>query len=218
MSLSHTVLTHSHASKLKGPALPPVQYEQACKALAECRSIDDAKQWNTKAEALAAWAKVYHSKQAMNEARKLRLHAYRRMAELSSELRPASPGSPEGGRLPGSQKLLEAYGFTRKEAQQIRGVGNAPAHRFAKAVESNPVPTVRGFLEQGVVSKDVDGLKSFDAFRYFTNRVKPELAAKRVLQSDVKARLLAARQVRDWCDEFAESLEQRAAQAPGGSL
>lgn len=64
----------------------PVQYDEAVKALAACTTIDESKHWADKAEALAAWAKVYKDDQVAIEARRLKLHAYRRMGELAQEL------------------------------------------------------------------------------------------------------------------------------------
>src|ERR1700722_7297053 len=66
----------------------PVEYVEACKALAACVTIDEAKRWADKAEALAAWAKIYRSDEASVQAARLKLHAYRRMGKLAEEIRP----------------------------------------------------------------------------------------------------------------------------------
>ena len=86
------VITAGEARAItKGRApLVPVEYEEAVKALAKCREIDDAKYWSDKASALAAWAKIYHSPQVMREAKLLKLHAYRHMAELAHAIRDAA--------------------------------------------------------------------------------------------------------------------------------
>lgn len=64
----------------------PVEYEAACKALAACESIDEGKYWSDKADALAAWAKIYKSDEAAVAARRLKLMAFRRMGELASAM------------------------------------------------------------------------------------------------------------------------------------
>lgn len=76
----------------------PVVYEDACKALVACTTLDEAKYYSDKSDALAAWAKIYKSDEAAMAAKRLKLHAYRRMSELAEEIaatlssRPKSAG------------------------------------------------------------------------------------------------------------------------------
>ena len=101
------------------PAMP-VQYEEALKALEACTSLDETTVWSNAADALAAWAQIYRSDEAELKAKRLRLHAYRRMGQLARDLRP--PGKMKGGgyrgcqgKLPGAISLLQEYGLTKRK-------------------------------------------------------------------------------------------------------
>lgn len=129
----------------KGSALRvPVQYESAIKHLAECRTLDEAQLWSAKADALAAWAKIYQSDQASLEARRLKLHAYRRMGQLADEIRPRRyiPNSNIKNRpgmmqiAPGARSLLLENGFTRDQASVVMGIKSIPAPEFQEIIES----------------------------------------------------------------------------------
>ena len=86
----NSVISEEQARQITGGRKPlvPVEYERACTALAECQTIDEAKYWDNKADALAAWAKIYNNDQAGLEAKRLKLHAYRRMGEIAREIIP----------------------------------------------------------------------------------------------------------------------------------
>lgn len=71
----------------------PVIYEQAVQALIACRTLDEALYFADKAEALQAWAKIQKNDQAGLEAKRLRLHAYRRAGPLRL-LQTILPDSP----------------------------------------------------------------------------------------------------------------------------
>lgn len=78
----------------------PVEYEEACKALAACATIDEGKYWSDKADALAAWAKIYKSDEAAIAARRLKLQAFRRMGEIATQM--------ESERLESLRKTVDA--------------------------------------------------------------------------------------------------------------
>lgn len=117
----------------------PIVYEEAVKALVACREIDEVKYWNTKAEVLAAWAKIHRSKQAELEARRLKLHAYRRMGQLAEELRPTracgNPGSE--GRTRGARSLLMEHGLTKNNATFATQISRIPDTKFTSIVNSD---------------------------------------------------------------------------------
>lgn len=127
------------------PAMP-VQYEAALKALDACTSLDETKVWNNAADALAAWAKIYNSDEAELKAKRLRLHAYRRMGQLARELRP--PGRMKGGghrgcqgKLPGAISLLQEYGLTKTEAGAANFIAQLPGEQFQRVLERPLRPT-----------------------------------------------------------------------------
>lgn len=119
------------------PALP-VQYESACRALAECRTIDEAKYFDSKADALAAWAKIYNNDRAAVEAKRLKLHAYRRMGEIARELQPpyrkGERSNTKTGSLPGHVALLKASGLKPSQATAASYISSMTAQSFEAAV------------------------------------------------------------------------------------
>src|ERR1700733_10435972 len=93
------------AKALMATAKIPVQFEEGLKALAACRSIDEAKYWASAAEALAAWARIHKEKRAGVEAKLIDLHAHRRMGELAAEMRPIRYRLGKGGKNSPPNKL-----------------------------------------------------------------------------------------------------------------
>ena len=119
----------------------PVIYSEACKLLVECRSIDDAHLWSDRADALAAWAKIYSNDTAAREAKALKLYAYRRMGEIAGELRPQKRGSKGAGR--GPKSLLMEHGLNESSARAARALAVMSAETFAGMTEraNPPAPT-----------------------------------------------------------------------------
>ena len=132
-----TVLTAEQARKVTGGRKPlvPLEYETATKALAECLSIDDAKYWSDKADALAAWARIYRDDEVSRKAKALKLHAYRRMGQLASDLRPVRT-SPSGG----PRKLLMESGLSGAKTDAAMALSRVPEARFEKLINApNPI-------------------------------------------------------------------------------
>lgn len=131
----------------------PVQYTDACKAIAACRSLDEGHFWASKADALAAYAKIYQDDKAGIEARRLKLFAYRRMAELSEELRPTKRVGPKGAR-PGGRSLLVEHGFSKEVSKYIRRVGAIPPKKFDELVNRPRPPSISVAAEEGIGHSD----------------------------------------------------------------
>jgi hypothetical protein len=116
--------------------LVPVEYETAVKALTECCTLDESKYWSDKADALAAWAKIFHSNETLRKAKQLKLHAFRRMGQLAAELRPKIRRD-----LPGPQSLLRESGLSRMDAMAADKIGKLSVRRFDKILEEPRAPT-----------------------------------------------------------------------------
>lgn len=151
---TNPVITSAEARKITGGRTPlvPVQYETAMAALAECREIDEAKIWSDKADALAAWAKIYHSDEADRQAKLLKLHAYRRMGELAKELRPsgreivACPnfGHGKGAKsqaTPGPRSLLMESGLSSSQADAAVRLSKIPGPQFENLISADKIPS-----------------------------------------------------------------------------
>lgn len=129
----------------------PIEYTAACRAIAACRTIDDGKRWSDKADALAAWAKIYNSDQAASEARRLKLHAYRRMNDLAEQLRPSGRRlGPHGSSVAGARTLLGEHGLSEHKVKDIRRIGAIPKATFDDLVKSRNPPGVTAAAIQGI--------------------------------------------------------------------
>jgi hypothetical protein len=106
----------------------PASYEHAKQALAACETIDEAREWASKAEAIAAYAKMAKDKSLFNYARRIQLRARRRAGELRKEI----PAEERKGA--GRPKKLE--------------VGSGPQNSEA-AVAKKPVSITRTLIPGG---------------------------------------------------------------------
>lgn len=133
--------------------LIPICYETACSALSECLTIDDAQMWDAKADALAAWAKIYHDNDAARKARALKLHAYRRMGLLSRELTKTKPKYNANGPVPGARALLMDKGLKTHDADACMRLSRASEKAFSKAINSPKPPAPSSFMHK---VRDID--------------------------------------------------------------
>jgi len=196
--------------RMKTTAMPIV-YEEACKALAACRTLDEAKYFSDKSDVLAAWAKIYKSDQAALESRRLKLHAYRRMSELADELRPNTRPIPDRGQQPGPVSLLMTQGFSKSQTGTIRRVGSIPEKEFQKIIGAPHCPSP--LMINAVRKTGSDSWKALrhvssgiGDFRSFCRRHPAKAFAHDLLPDEaIKARELV-REIQDWLDEFEQHL------------
>ena len=113
-----------------------VKYEAACRAVAEAASIDEAKDFRDKSEAMRAYAKQAKNKQLEVQSAEIRIRAERRIGELMAAQRDAGALS-EGGRpshKTGSQTDPVSAAAIRPRARGGVGAGfgtTRTSHRFA---------------------------------------------------------------------------------------
>jgi hypothetical protein len=136
----HAVITSDQAKQITRGRTPlvPVEYETAVKSLAACLSLDETRYWDAKADALAAWAKIYRDDDVGRKAKMLKLHAYRRMGQLAAELRPHVV--TEKGRSPGPKSLLIESGMTSTAAEAATALSRMTDHKFSKALKEPKAP------------------------------------------------------------------------------
>lgn len=146
------VITSEQAKRITKGRTPliPVEYETAVKALSECITFDETKYWSDKADALAAWAKIYRNDEVSRKAKMLKLHAYRRMGQIASELRPRTALRNKRGSLPGPFSLLKENGLTTAQASGARTLSGLSEPRFNKLINrENPIsPTTARYSLQ----------------------------------------------------------------------
>ena len=138
-----SVITVEQARKITKGRTPhvPVEYETACKALEACCTLEEGKYWSDKADALAAWAKIYHDSKIERQAKILKLRAYARMGELAKELYPKPIFLGRGGARGATTELRERAGMSDRDARCAVSLARVPYEKL-KELESLPrIPT-----------------------------------------------------------------------------
>lgn len=213
------VISEKQARQILGGRSPhlPVEYETAVKALAECVTLDEAKYWDNKADALAAWAKIYHSPDAERKAKQLKLHAYKRMGELAEEIRPSGrpkipqPGFKPVGTQPGAVSVLIEQGFTKSQADRITGVAKVPRSTFERLVQApkppSPSAILRGNRGGSAAYKAImSDPPSMQHFRTFCRKHDAYELARGLEDGErAKVRLMLV-EITEWLDAFEQAL------------
>lgn len=203
----NAVLTPQQAKQVTRGRTPlvPVEYETACKALEACCTLDESKYWSDKADALAAWAKIYQNGDALRKAKMLKLHAFRRMGELAGEMKPLTNG--KGGRQPGAVRALTDAGLSHNSAIAARRLATIPEKQFNKILEQPKSPAT---VLQDLWVRDeayADFVRTAQTFRAALRRHTPAAVARGIKESD---RFLATtRELIQEISEWMDDLEQR---------
>ena len=205
------VITSKQARQITGGRTPlvPVQYETAITALTECISLDDAKVWSDKADALAAWAKIYRSDDVSRKAKMLKLHAYRRMGQLAAEINPrrSTAGLSGRGSVPGSgpRSLLLGHGLSVAQADAARILSTVSQRKFDTLMK-NPVSptTARHSLRGSTVWHDVQAsaMTLRSRFRQHT----PAQVVSSMTDTEAQNARELINEISEWLDEFDQRL------------
>lgn len=204
---TNPVITSQQARAITGGRAPlvPVEYEQAVTALAACCTLDESKYWSDKADALAAWARIYRNDEISRKAKMLKLHAFRRMGELAAELKPITNG--KGGRQPGAVRALTDAGLTKNDAIAARRLATITESRFNKILEKPKAPS--SVLQDLWVRDDnwADFVRTAQSFRGALRRTTPAKVARGI--GDNARFICTARELCNEISEFLDELEQR---------
>lgn len=210
------LISEKQARTITGGRKPllPVEYERACQALAECLTLDEAKYWANKADALAAWARIYHDDKCQRDAKALKLLAYRRMGEIASELRPGKRvafGRGYGnfsGSAPGQNALLREQGLTKEQSRHVQGIAKIDKPIFDQAVSSKkpPAPTtlIRNALGENPEWQQFS--HALSAVLMQCRRIDAALLAKSLSDNLHELSRSRALEVITWLDEFERHL------------
>lgn len=225
MSTGTEVLTLTQARQITGGRKPliPIEYEEACKSLAACRTIDDAKYFSDKADALATWAKIYNVDEAGIESRKLKLHAFKRIGDLARELRPSlgcgnRAGNSKRGTPPGPRALLmREHGMAPHNANAAISVSQLSKKKFDDAVNSPRPPSPNFFIKKfarqtseswnALIGEQGGGL-GLSGFRAFCAKHNPKDIARGLTPEESKKASEMVLQAIEWLDTFDQYLKR----------
>ena len=151
----------------------PVAYETACRALAECSSIDECQDWADKAQAMASYARQAQDETLRKMADRIQARAIRRCGELLRQV-PAANGAnqniKEGSRpnVVTRERAAADAGLSEHQRKTALRVAAVPEPAFTAQVESEAPPTVTALAKQGTAQtpKPLDDLGGIPAADY----------------------------------------------------
>lgn len=210
------VITVEQAKQITGGRTPlvPVEYESAIKALQACITLDESKYWSDKADALAAWAKIYRNDKVGVEAKRLKLHAYRRMGILAQELRPLK-NIRKAGRIcstVGPGTAISEHGFSRNEAAAALKLASLRDSEFDRLISQPrpPAPTTVKRFSSG----RTDAWQTFHTqgpayFRIFIRKHDPAELARGLSPDEVPKAREVVNELSEWLDAFEQALPKQ---------
>lgn len=207
------VITAEQARAITGGRKPlvPVEYEEACLALEACLTIEDAKYWSDKADALAAWAKIYRDDKAGRDAKALKLRAYRSMGQLAKELRPQKAWNK-----PGPKSILREQGLNSSSAGASLRLSKLNEKQIEKltSLPRPPAPTSHYLLrnpydkeannKRRAFGEHKDWIEFWSRFSIASSMLKFDASAlaRSVAPESLTKVKEKIRCVTDWLDEF----------------
>jgi len=137
-----------------------IKYDEACRAIAVCLSVDEAKDISDKSQALQAYAKQSSNLELERTAAEIRLRAKRRIGEISKSLETAPSGRaavspPTAGES--KTKTLADAGISKGEQYRCEKLATVPVEDFecyiAKASEGSRIVTSNDLVKRFIDPK-----------------------------------------------------------------
>lgn len=123
----------------------PSTYNAAKRAISQCASLDECKDWSDKAAALASYAKQAQDDQLEQMAKRIRARATRRAGELLKQVAPGVnrhvTASRQGTQPPSRIAAATEAGMSRHQAIQAMRVASVPEDEFEALVENGATVT-----------------------------------------------------------------------------
>lgn len=106
-----------------------IRYDAACRALAECKAIDEVKDWRDKAQALQAYARQAKNKQLEVDAAEIRIRAERRLGQMLQAEGPQH-GGPRRGNSSSTLTTLNDIGVSKDLSSRAQSIAKIPDDEF----------------------------------------------------------------------------------------
>jgi N6-adenosine-specific RNA methylase IME4 len=125
-----------NARNISAAQAPLVRYDAACRAVAECKTVDEAKDYRDMAVAMAVYARQARNKDLEADAVEIRMRATRRLDQLRRAQK-ATVGLAKNqyaGLSENPAPTLASQGIDKNLADQARKLGALSDQRFETAV------------------------------------------------------------------------------------
>lgn len=111
-----------------------IRYEAACRALAECKAVDEVKDWRDKAQALQAYARQAKNKQLEVDSAEIRIRAERRLGAMLQETEKHPPGPDRSTPPTDLPPTLADMGISKDLSSRAQAIANIPEDEFERTL------------------------------------------------------------------------------------
>ncbi len=197
------------------PAIPksdremPLLYQEAVNAIAACKTFDEAKNWSDRADAMAAWAKIYADDAIEREAKSLKLHAYRRIGLLAAEMRPLTFRGRQG--VQGPSSLLQEQGFNKSKTASISKIARMPQKQF-EAVAASKKPPSPSVLTNRYLRPNPEWAEMSNRMHQLQSAIRqahPKDMAGSLSEKDTEAAMKSCLELLHWLVPFHDHLKAK---------
>jgi N6-adenosine-specific RNA methylase IME4 len=129
--MMHTRIPHGASTVPAARTTALIRYEQACRVLAELRTVDAAKDLRDQAEAMRCYARQAKNRELETDAAEIRLRAERRIGEMIAQQK-ATVGLAKGGQPYQKTTGIPENPVARSGTLADNGIDKNLAHRARK--------------------------------------------------------------------------------------
>jgi hypothetical protein len=169
------------------PSVPaassPANYQAAKLALSRCEQVDECWEWNSKAAAVAEYARQAKDDSLIIMAQRIQARAIRRTGELLKAI-PAGHWTRPGETR---TSVARGAGMSRMQQRQAAQIAQLPAKRFEQLVESNDPPRPYKLAALGVKKRYPPGRPKGGAIGILQRRLEKAEAVVREIEADLAA-------------------------------